>query len=153
MSYPTSKIILSLFIIGISVGCASTPVTPVVQQVHTFDGVKMGLDEVAVLKQGTMNTGFKVSFASVMRGIASNTRKFNKTRRAGGEHPSELYLKPDRYIVMVKCTGPDSHAFPAVPVTVTAGMTYEIECSAVHGSGGQIRGKISYVSSTDTDSR
>lgn len=149
-----NKIIPVFIITGVSVmslGCATSPATPVIQEVDTFDGARMGLKEVGVLKQSTMNTGFKVSFASIMRGIASNDRKFNKTRRSGGNHPSEIYLKPDRYVVMVKCTGPDSYAFPAIPISVNAGMTYEIECSAV--SGGQIRGLISYVSSTDSGSR
>ncbi|MDK9764223.1 hypothetical protein KI743_19640 [Vibrio sp. D420a] len=121
-SLSLSAILLTVFSLS---GCVGV--------VHTYEGSKKPLNEVAVLKGENLEfagRNYRVLFSSYTD-LSDDEKDFKNVGDAFIGYPKEIHMLPGDYVVLTHCIVGDEYAFPAVKASVKAGETYEVKCGPI----------------------
>lgn len=67
-------------------------------------------------------------------------------------YPVELRMSPGKYVLMVRCDNGKSHAFPTMPISLSAGFTYEVSCTRTGADDRKVRAGVSKTYPTEAAS-
>ena len=135
-SLSLSAILLTVFSLS---GCVGV--------VHTYEGSKKPLSEVAVLKGENLEfagRNYRVLFSSYTD-LSDDEKDFKNVGDAFIGYPKEIHMLPGDYFVFTKCLVGNEYGFPTVKASVKAGEIYKVKCGPIPGKLSSVGAMIQLV--------